>query len=108
MRNWLSVIFGILIIALLVCLVIAKKSKKPIGNALAFLLAGLTIPVLGNLILIISTQRTISTIGCYIYFIGMDCAIYSLWYFTHAYCDMGKPKLGFNILVCTLFGADVI
>lgn len=108
MRTWLSVIFGILIIALLVCLVIAKKSKKPIGNALAFLLAGLTIPVLGNLILIISTQRTISTIGCYIYFIGMDCAIYSLWYFTHAYCDMGKPKLGFNILVCTLFGADVI
>lgn len=108
MRTGLSVAFGILIIALLVCLVIAKKSRKPIGNALSFLLAGLTIPVLGNLILIISTQRTISTIGYYIYFIGMDCAIYSLWYFTHVYCDMGKPKKGLNILVCTLFGADII
>lgn len=108
MRTGLSVAFGILIIALLVCLVIAKKSRKPIGNALSFLLAGLTIPVLGNLILIISTQRTISTIGYYIYFIGMDLAIYSLWYFTHVYCDMGKLKKGLNILVCTLFGADII
>lgn len=108
MRTGLSVAFGILIIALLVCMVIAKKSRKTIGNALSFLLAGLTIPVLGNLILIISTQRTISTIGYYIYFIGMDCAIYSLWYFTHVYCDMGKPKRGLNILVCTLFVADLI
>ena len=38
----------------------------------------------------------------------MDCAIYSLWYFTHVYCDMGKPKRGLNILVCTLFVADLI
>lgn len=90
MRTGLSVAFGILIIALLVCWVFAKKSRKPIGNALSFLLAGLTIPVLGNLILIISTQRTISTIGYYIYFIGMDLAIYSLWYFTHVYCEDRK------------------
>ena len=108
MRTGLSVAFGILIIVLLVCMVIAKKSRKPIGNALSFLLAGLAIPVLGNLILILSTQRTISTVGYYIYFIGMDCAIYSLWYFTHVYCDMGKPKRGLNILVCTLFVADLI
>ena len=108
MRTGLSVAFGILIITLLVCMVIAKKSRKPIGNALSFLLAGLAIPVLGNLILILSTQRTISTVGYYIYFIGMDCAIYSLWYFTHVYCDMGKPKRGLNILVCTLFVADLI
>lgn len=108
MRTGLSVAFGILIITLLVCMVIAKKSRKPIGNALSFLLAGLAIPVLGNLILILSTQRTISTVGYYIYFIGMDCAIYSLWYFTHVYCDIGKPKRGLNILVCTLFVADLI
>ena len=108
MRTGLSVAFGILIITLLVCMVIAKRSRKPIGNALSFLLAGLAIPVLGNLILILSTQRTISTVGYYIYFIGMDCAIYSLWYFTHVYCDMGKPKRGLNILVCTLFVADLI
>ena len=108
MRTGLSVIFGILIIALLVCIVIAKRSKKSIGNALSFLLAGLTTPVLGNLILIFSTQRTLSTIGCYVYFIGMDIAVYSLWYFTHVYCEMGKPKLGLNILVWTLFGADLI
>ena len=108
MRTGLSVIFSILIIALLVCLVLARRSKKPIGNVLSFLLAGLTIPVLGNLIIIYSTQRAISMIGYYVYFLGMDCAVYSLWYFTHVYCGMGKPKRGLNILVWTLVGADII
>ena len=108
MRTGLSVIFGILIIALLVCLVMARRSKKSIGPTLSFLLAGLTIPVLGNLIIIYSTQRALSMIGYYVYFIGMDCAVYSLWYFTHVYCGMGKPKRGLQILIFTLFGADFI
>lgn len=108
MRTGLSVIFSILIIALLVCLVMARRSKKSIGSALSFLLAGLTIPVLGNLIIIYSTQRALSMIGYYVYFIGMDCAVYSLWYFTHVYCGMGKPKRGLQILIFTLFGADFI
>ena len=108
MRTGVSVIFGILIIALLVCLVMARRSKKSIGPTLSFLLAGLTIPVLGNLIIIYSTQRALSMIGYYVYFIGMDCAVYSLWYFTHVYCGMGKPKRGLQILIFTLFGADFI
>jgi diguanylate cyclase (GGDEF)-like protein len=108
MRIALSVIFSILIISLLVCMVFSMCSKKPVGKAVAFLIAGMATPVLGNLILIISSAQLISTIGYYIYFIGMDVAVYSSWYFTHIYCDIGKPKKTLQIPILIFFALDMI
>lgn len=108
MRLGLALTFSMLIIALFACLVMAKRSKRLIGNAVAFLMAGLAVPVLGNLILVVSTNQIISTIGCYIYFLGMDIAVYSIWHFTHAYCDLGKPKRSLQILIWSALGIDLI
>ena len=108
MRLGLALTFSMLIIALFACLVMAKRSKRLIGNAVAFLMAGLAVPVLGNLILVVSTNQIISTIGCYIYFLGMDIAVYSIWHFTHAYCDLGKPKHSLQILIWSALGIDLI
>ena len=108
MRLGLALTFSMLIIALFACLVMAKRSKRLIGNAVAFLMAGLAVPVLGNLILVVSTNQIISTIGCYIYFLGMDIAVYSIWHFTHAYCDLGKPKRSIQILIWSALGIDLI
>ena len=108
MRIGLSVVFSILIITLVVCIVISKRTKKSVGNAVAFLLAGMATPVLGNLIIILSSDRLISLIGYYIYFLGMDTAVYSSWYFTHIYCDLGKPRKMIQIPIYILFGIDAI
>ena len=108
MRIALSVIFSILIISLVVCMVLSRRTKKSVGSAVAFLLAGMATPVLGNLILIISSDRLISTIGYYIYFLGMDTAVYSVWYFTHIYCDLGKPKKIIQTLLFIFFGIDAV
>ena len=108
MRIALSVVFSLLIIALLVCLVFAKKARKRIGNAVAFLLAGLSVPVLGNLILIFSTNQVLAAAGYYTYFLGMDFAMFSLWFFAHVYCDMGKPKKWLFSLILTLLTVDLI
>ncbi|MBO4531262.1 MAG: EAL domain-containing protein [Paludibacteraceae bacterium] len=108
MRWSLSVLFSVLIIALLVCLVLTKKSNKAIRNRVAFLLAGVTLPVLGNLIIILATTRLPANIGYYTYFIGMDIAVYSVWYFTYAYCDFGKPKLAIKMLIHSLIAIDLI
>ena len=108
MRLALSVTFSILIAALLVCIVFARRSKKPIGGTVSLVVAGLTIPVLGNLIIILSSDQTVSSVGYYIYFLGMDAAVYSLWYFAHVYCDMGKPKRVLQLMVVLLFGIDVV
>ena len=108
MRTSLSITFSILIAALLVCFVIAKQTKKSIANAVAFLIFAMGLPVIGNLILIISTDQLVSNAGYYIYFLGMDAAVYSIWSFTHSYCGMGRPKPGFQALVLSLFGLDVV
>ena len=108
MRTALSVVFGILIIALLVCMVFSRRSKKPIGSNVAFVMAGLAVPVLGNLIIIASTEKMLSVIGYYIYFIGMDIAVYSIWRFTFAYCNLKKPKKSLRLLLYVLFGVDII
>ena len=108
MRLIVSGAFSILIIALLGCMVYASRSKKEIGNYVAFLMAGMVAPVLGNLILIVSTERLFATIGCYIYFLGMDAAVYSLFRFTFAYCDMGKPPKKALALVSSLLTIDLI
>lgn len=108
MRTALSVVFGILILALLVCMELARRSKKPIGKHVAFVLAGLAIPVLGNMIIILSTEKLLSLVGYYIYFLGMDAAAYSIWRFTFAYGNLNKPKKPVSILIAVLFGLDLL
>ena len=108
MRTVLSVVFSILIISLVVCTILTRRSKKAIKYSVAFLIAGLAIPVLGNLIIIITAKQIVATIGYYIYFLGMDTAILSLWNFTYKYCEMKKPHPAVKILIYLFFTADLV
>ena len=108
MRTSLSITFSLLIIALLICFIFAKKTKKSVGNIVAFLIFSMALPVIGNLIIIISTDQLASNAGYYIYFLGMDAAVYSIWRFTKSYCEMGKTKPGLEALILALFGLDVV
>ena len=92
MRLGVSLLITILLVALLVCVILARSSKRSVKGYVAFLISGMACPVVGNLLLILSTSQILSTIGCYIYFIGMDIAVFSLLHFTYAYCEMGKPR----------------
>ena len=108
MRTVLSVVFALLITSLIVCVVLSARSKKPMGKPVSCLLGGLTVPVLGNLILIISSDQRIAEFGYYIYFLGMDAAVITLLFFTYAYCGFGKMQKTVKILIYTLFSLDVL
>ena len=108
MRTILSVVFSILIISLVVCVILTRRSNKDIKKSVAFLIAGLAIPVLGNLIIIITTKQLLATIGYYIYFLGMDTAIIALWNFTYRYCEIKRPHVALRVLICVAFTADVV
>ncbi|MCR5328496.1 MAG: EAL domain-containing protein [Saccharofermentans sp.] len=109
MRLAMTVVFSILLLALGVCLVMTRLSKKTsIKGYVTFLLIGMSIPVIGNLILIASSSSLISTIGCYIYFLGMDVAVFSLWHFIFAYCEMGEPKKSYKMPVYIAFTLDLV
>ena len=107
MRLILAVVFSILIAALAICMVFARRSKKAIGKYVSFLVAGMSAPILGNLIIILASTQTVATIGYYIYFLGMDMAVFSILYFTYAYCSKRASK-GVKVTVHTLLAIDVL
>lgn len=108
MRTIVSVVFAVLILLLAVCAVLSMRTKRRIGKYVAGLLVGMLIPILGNLIIIISTDWLISYVGYYVYFLGMDAAVLSILSFTHAYCEIGKPKKIARVVVYGLLIGDLI
>ena len=85
MRLAFSVIFIVMIAALARCAHIAIHSRKKVGYSLGQLLYGLIPPVFGNLLIICTTNAAIAKIGCYIYFLGMDFAVFVLMCFATVY-----------------------
>ena len=108
MRTIASVVFSILILLLAVCAVLSMRSKRRIGKYVGGLMFGLLVPILGNLIIIISTNSILSYVGYYVYFLGMDLAVLSILAFTLAYCEIGKPKMPARVLVYGLLTGDII
>ena len=90
MRIALSIIFVLLLLLLGVCTALAKLSRKPIGNTLSIFVSSLIPPVSGNLFLLASDKEILSTIGCYIYFIGMNYVMAAVTFFTAEYCGLEK------------------
>ncbi|MBR0218029.1 MAG: diguanylate cyclase [Clostridia bacterium] len=108
MRIFFSITFVLLVAALAVCCYKAHYSHKAIGRTVAMLEGALIPPVIGNLLIIASTQKTLSTIGCYIYFLGMDSAIYALLLFSLKYCQIGKKKRKYKLFAEIPLVIDVV
>ena len=108
MRIAFAIIFIGMIIGLIVCSVIARRSKKEIGPAVAFFLASLVMPVTGNLIIIVSTEKTIAEIGCYIYYLGMDLMLFALGRFTMRYCGLKWKSAVIPGIIYSLLTIDVV
>lgn len=92
-RIGFSVIFGVLIAALLFCSVKSFSSRKPTAKAVGLLDLALIPPLIGNLLIIATEVEAVALTGCYIYFIGMDLAILALMKYTEEYCKgIGKGQ----------------
>lgn len=95
MRIGFSIVYAILIAVLLFCAVKSFRSNKSIGRSVGLLNLSLIPPLIGNLVIIVSSIRELSFVGCYIYFLGMDLVMLALVRFTVEYCSvivMGKLK----------------
>ena len=108
MRMIFGAIFILLVLVLAICARIASVSLKPIGKQVAWLLVALIPPVIGNFLIIVSGTELPATIGCYIYFLGMDLVMYTLLVFSFKYCGISYPHKSIQILVWLLLIADVI
>ena len=108
MRLAFGIMFLAIIAALAVCARVAGHSGKRIGSAASILLASLILPMAGNMIIILSSGKVFSLIGCYLYYIGLDVAIAALIHFTFVYCGISCPRKWVGHAVHFLLLADVI
>ena len=108
MRYVMAAIIALLVIALAVCAHFARKSRKTTAPRVAALIDALLLPVIGNLVIILSGNRTLSTLGCLIYFTGMNAVVYALLAFTFDYCRYPKPKTVIKRIVLGLLIFDAI
>lgn len=91
----------ILILVLIFCSVMAKRSVKQSHNAVSWLESAIAVPILGNL-LILSDVKIVCLIGYYIYYLGIDLVLTALVNFTNQYCHgigNGKQKPTFMYVV---------
>ena len=108
MRIAFSVLYSLFIAAFAICIHFARKSHKSSGKSVALLLTALIPPMVGNLIIIISSNQSASTVGYYIFFLGMDFVMYALVNFTHKYCSLGKFTFRRRALLISVLAADAI
>ena len=108
MRYGYVAIYLVLAAALGVCSFVARRSGRAIGPSVAALLAALIPPVVGNLIIIGFKNPSVSVIGCYIYYLGMDLVMYALMQFTFQYCHLSWPNRGIKLFVYGLLLADAV
>lgn len=108
MREVFAIIYIVLIVLLGLFGVISKKSSKAIGKAVSYLLFTFIVPIAGNLILVLSENEFLSTIGSYTYFIGMDLMAFSLFDFTLSYCNIPWRHNKKIYFIYTLLTIDVL
>ena len=108
MRLAFGIMFAAIIVAMAVCVRTARHSGKRMGFSAASLLAPLMLPMIGNMIIILSGNRTLSLIGCYLYYLGLDFSIAALIHFTRVYCRMEGPPKWYVYLAYGLLTIDVI
>ena len=108
MRLAFGIVFLAIIAALTVCARVARHSGKRIGSAASILLASLILPMAGNMIIILSSGRVLSLIGCYLYYIGLDVAIAAMIHFTFVYCGISRRWKRVGRAAYFLLLADVV
>lgn len=108
MRLAFGIMFMAIIIAMAICTRIARHSGKRMGFAAASLLAPLILPMAGNMIILLSGNRTLSLIGCYIYYLGLDVSIAALIHFTLVYCRITQSRKWLLYLAYSLITIDVV
>ena len=105
-RMLYASLFIALAAALGVCSLVARFSRKSRNRSAGLLVAALIPPVLGNMIITLSGDRTVATIGCMMYYLGMDLLMFALLRFTFDYCRLSWPSRRLRIVVYALLAVD--
>ena len=97
-RMRYALLFIALAAALGVCSLVARFSRKSRNRSAGLLMAALIPPVLGNMIITLSGDRTVATIGCMMYYLGMDLLMFALLRFWNFLTDTINFQFDFIVV----------
>lgn len=102
-----SAIYTFLAVILIVCAILALRSKKPIGRYTFELDLCTLIPIIANLLIIGTHKEIMSKHSYYLYYIGMTLLMVTLVSFTNKYCQgvgkgNGKQKPTIMYIIATI------
>ncbi|MBR4224230.1 MAG: EAL domain-containing protein, partial [Oscillospiraceae bacterium] len=86
MRFVVPIILTLIAVILAACAFRGFTCHKKIGRVVGLLDICLIPPILGNMIVISTSDKTWAMVGYMIYFLGMDLVLYALVRFTDVYC----------------------
>lgn len=78
MRYEIGAILALLIIGLAACVRQSQKSSRSMAPSVAMMIGALILPVNGNLVIILSSNKALSTLGYFTYFLGMNVVMFAL------------------------------
>ena len=92
------------------CAIVALRlrAKKPIAGNVAALLVAVMPPVVGNIIIIVSTSAPLSVVGMYLCFYGTDSIVLTLLWFTLCYCSIDDRRKISWIVPSAIVAVDVV
>lgn len=108
MRITYSIIYLLLIFALTVCGMTALRSNGKTRRSVALLEFSLIPPVLGNMLIVGTSLKCTSLIGCYLYYLGMDLVMFALVNFTNSYCQGTGDGTRKPTVIYILIGIDAV
>ncbi|MBQ2054138.1 MAG: EAL domain-containing protein [Eubacterium sp.] len=98
MTESIAITLILLILALIVCAILAYRSERSIGKSVFLFVLCIIPPVFGNLVIICSPNDILSFIGYYFYFLGMDLMVYSMLSFSFEYTGIKR----YASLICRI------
>lgn len=108
MRAFCAAGLALLMILLCICSIVARRSPKTMARDVSLLLLSLLVPILGNMVIILSSEPLWALMGCYTYYIGMDIMSYALLVFTFDYCGFRAADKRLVWLARSLLIVDVV
>ncbi len=87
MKSMFIAELSVMTVLILLCLIRTLRSHKDIAQPLAYVLAAIEVPLLGNIILCASETPAICNAGYVLYLVGTNLVIFSLIDFSLKYCS---------------------
>lgn len=107
MKLFFSVLSAVLILLLMASGIIARYYPKSIGRSVAILNFSLFLPLAGSMMTDNTHEKITATVGCYMYFIGLNLVLLALMRFATEYCKNSGTGHKVPKFIYILLWADI-